>query len=282
MIRALKSIIKSHPLAARLCRRLLDERNFRQKPVRTPLGFLFTGDRGMMDGCFETEETAFVREHLRDAEVFINIGANIGYYSCLALQENKRAVAVEPMPRNLRCLYHNIALNDWQERVEVFPLALGAKPGLMEIYGGGTTASLVKGWSGTPEGYRQRIPVSTVDHLFSHRFTGKRCLLLVDVEGAELELLRGAVAFLKHSAQATWIVEISVDEHLPGGQRVNPNLLATFQMFWDHGYQAATATAESREVTREEVTRIAEGGENTLGTHNFVFRPGFEAGGGRP
>ena len=149
MIRWLKSIIKSHPLAARLGRRFLDERNFNQKPVRTPLGFLFTGDRGMMDGRFEAEETAFVREHLRDADVFINIGANIGYYTCLALQDNKPAVAVEPMPRNLRCLYHNIALNGWQERVEVFPLALGAKPGLMEIYGGGTTASLVKGWSGS-------------------------------------------------------------------------------------------------------------------------------------
>lgn len=261
---------------------LLDNQHFFQKPVVTPYGFKFAGNRHMMEGRFEVEEVNFVTEYLKRADVFINIGANIGYYVCLAIQAGKPAVAVEPMHRNLRCLYNNITLNGWQDMAEVYPLALGRTSGLIEIYGGGTTASLVKGWSGTPEGYRHWVPVSTFDSLFANRFSGKRCLVLVDVEGAELGLLEGALEFLGRAPKAEWIVEICIDEHLPGGQRVNPNLLATFQMFWDHGYQAATATAESREVTREEITRIAEGGENTLGTHNFVFRPRFEAGGGRP
>jgi FkbM family methyltransferase len=251
---------------------MIDNQHLWQKPVKTPMGFLMVGNKGMMNGKFEPEETALVHKLLQDADLFINVGANIGYYSCLALREGKMTVAVEPMHRNVRCLCRNITLNGWEDRVEVYPMALGDRPGLVEIYGGGTVASLVKGWSGTPTSYRQWIPVTTLDALFAPRFAGKRCLVLVDVEGAELGMLRGAPEFLHRSPSPVWMVEIAIDEHLPDGLKVNPNLLETFSIFWEAGYDSFTADQTRRRVLPSEIEAIIATGRNTLATHNFIFR----------
>ena len=97
----------------------------------------------------------------------------------------------------------------------------------------------------------------------------------MDIEGAELHALRGAAAMLAREPRPIWIVEITIDEHLPGNAKVNPNLEATFDLFRNAGYGAWTATATPRTVDSEEIRAIACGGPNTLGTHNFLFaQPG--------
>ena len=57
------------------------------EPKLTPLGFKFFGHREMEQGIFEPDETKLVTELLDKVDQFINIGANIGYYACLARQK---------------------------------------------------------------------------------------------------------------------------------------------------------------------------------------------------
>jgi hypothetical protein len=96
-------------------------------------------------------------------------------------------------------------------------------------------------------------------------------LVLVDVEGAELEMLRGATMLLNSSPKPLWMIEISVSEHQPAGVPINPNLVATFELFNNHGYRAYTADAARRPVVMEEVREIAATRHDTLGVHNFIF-----------
>lgn len=273
MVHKVKKIIKGNALLARLARAILDNQHLWQGPGLHPYGFRFVGNRSMTLGNFEPEETKLITDQLFKTDVFINVGANIGYYCCLALQAGKRTVAVEPMHRNLKCLYRNFTLNGWEHDSEVYPLALGDRAGLIRIYGGGKVASLVKGWSGTPSGYSHWVPVATFDQLFAHRYSGQRCFVLIDVEGAELDLLRGAASFLIREPRPTWMVEITIDEHLPEGQKVNPNLLETFQYFWSSGYEARTANHSFRLIEEAEIKKIVETGVNTIKTHNFYFSP---------
>jgi hypothetical protein len=93
----------------------------------------------------------------------------------------------------------------------------------------------------------------------------------VDIEGAERLMLAGASSFLVQQPKPVWMVEISVAEHQPQGTAINPHLLSTFQVFWDRGYEAWTADRRLRFVAPAEVERIARTGENSLGTHNFLF-----------
>jgi hypothetical protein len=67
------------------------------------------------------------------------------------------------------------------------------------------------------------------------------------------------------------MVEVAVTEHLPAGLRVNPNLLATFQAFWQEGYVALKLSPMLEQVSQEEVVAIQRGARNTLEGRNFLF-----------
>jgi FkbM family methyltransferase len=270
--RFLKKILDVHfPRVSIACRRFQNERVSIREPVDTPMGFKLVGLPVMERGSFEQEEALLVRRLLKEADVVINVGANVGFYCCLSLHEKKQVVAFEPIAPNLRCLYKNITANHWQDKIEIFPIAVSNKTGLLEIFGGGTGASLIKGWSGTPENYVEWVPVSTLDIVLGSRFVGKRCLFIVDIEGAELGMLEGASQMLAADPKPIWLVEVSIAEHQPKGVSLNPNLISTFEKFWAHGYEAWTATKVPRLVLRDEVENIVKTGKDTLLTHDFIF-----------
>ncbi len=240
-------------------------------PVDTPLGFKLVDNRKMQKGLHEPEETEIVKRLLGGIDVSVNIGAHIGYYCCIALSRGLPTIAFEPNYGNLQCLYANMKANHWDDRIEVFPIALSNRIGVVELYGGNTGASLVRGWANTPDRCRSLVSVSTLDNVLASRLAGRRCLFLVDVEGAEYAMLQGAAYHLALEPKPVWLVEICVAEHQPKGIAINPNLLATFQIFWDNGYDAWTATAQQRLITKEEIQAICETGRDTLMTHNFLF-----------
>src|SRR3984885_5817242 len=62
---------------------------------------------------------------------FIDVGANIGYFTCLMAKlagPAGRVLAIEPEPQNLTLLRQSIAINHLAN-VEVHPCALGASEG---------------------------------------------------------------------------------------------------------------------------------------------------------
>ena len=237
----------------------------------TPLGFRFGGNPAMESGTFEPAETALVRRLLMRSDVVINVGANIGYYCCLAISAGKQVIAFEPIELNVRQLLKNLRANSWSGRAEVYPIALSSEVGIVEIYGSGTAASMVAGWAGIPRSDVRLVPASTLDLLLGERLNGRQCLVIVDVEGAEQAVLEGGRRLLDAQPKPVWMVEIAVQEHQPAGRRVNPSLLSTFHLFWDAGYDAYTADEQPRKVTRDEVERAAQTGISPFAAHNFLF-----------
>lgn len=85
---------------------------------------------------WEPYETTLVMERLRAGAVFLDIGANIGYYSVLAgtvVGEHGLVIAYEPDAENFRLLEHNIALNHLTN-VRPFQAALGDHTGKGYMY----------------------------------------------------------------------------------------------------------------------------------------------------
>lgn len=271
LVKSFKPWVERFPALATTYRYLRDSRRLLEKPKITPLGFKLVGNRFMEEGLFEPVETELAKKLLQRADVFINVGANIGYYCCLALNYGKRVVAFEPIGLNLKYLHKNIKANHWEDRIEIFPLALSNKVGTGEIYGGATGASLIKGWAGINQEQGAKITVSTMDNILGSRFQGERCFVLVDVEGAEKDVLEGAQGFLHRHPKSIWMVEVSVTEHQPGGVKINPNLFSTFDAFWRKGYAAWTADKQCRQVYPDEIGQIVKSGKDTLLTHNFLF-----------
>ncbi len=226
----------------------------------TPYGFPmmagpFGVNRMMQEGTFEPAEIALVRQLLARSDVFVDVGANIGLYTCVARSLGKHAIAIEPQNQNLSLLYSNLKLNGWND-VEVFPLGVAEKPGLLELYGAsGPSASLIRGWAGYSQRYRQTIATCTLDTLLGSRFAGRKLLIKIDVEGAEYQVLLGAQQTIARSPRPTWLVEICLSEFHPGG--VNPHFIETFELFWQHGYETHWASGDKRRVDRQDIADSA-------------------------
>jgi len=243
--------------------------NFRKAGFRkTPFGFLMAGLTSMQDGNYQKEETLHMVQVMKTVDVFIDVGANMGYYTCLARSLGKQVLAVEPLWGNLQFIYGNLEVNGWND-VEVLPLGLSDKPGLAVLYGTGTAASLIKDWAGVST-KKRTIPLSTLDILTGLRFEGKRILIKIDVEGMEYRLLQGASNMLGSVPAPVWIVEIGLTGYFPSG--VNEYFLNVFDLFWGNGYSAFIMKDNMEEVlTRERVLEWREK-LDAEGQFNFLFR----------
>jgi FkbM family methyltransferase len=269
----LQSLIKNRidtwaPEAGRLYRQWRDDCSANSAPIPTPFGFVLAGSSTMAGGVFEQEEIQIFLTYLQGATVCIDIGANVGLYSCLAASQGKHVVAVEPLSRNLISLYNNLESNVFLD-VEVYPLGLSNTPGIQRLYGGGTGASFISGWAGASKHYYNVVPVTTLDIIAGSRFNNQHLLIKMDVEGYEDDVLRGAQHILDLTPKPTWLVEISLTEHFPTG--INDNFSDIFEKFWQHGYEARTADQAQRVVRVQDVERWVTNRAVDFGSHNYLF-----------
>lgn len=225
----------------------------------------------MQRGKFEPEETALFMTEFQRADVFVDVGANIGFYSCLARSLEKHVVAVEPLPKNLSYLVTNLLANSWVD-IEVFPLGLSEQPGLATLYGASSTgASLIGSWAGASRLFQRTIPLSSLDILLGDRFNGKKVFIKIDVEGAEYSVLLGAISTMKLDPKPTWVIEICLNEYHPYG--IHPNFQDTFNLFWQHGYEVRTADSSNKLILPEDIKRWVQSGQCDSGTINYKLVP---------
>jgi hypothetical protein len=126
------------PGLGRAYRRVRDERAVSTPPAPTPYGFKFAGFGRAAPAGMKDEIDVFL-QYLHRSSACIDIGANVGLYSCLAASRGKSVIAVEPLAVNLARLYKNLVCNEFLD-VEVYPIGLASRPGLKRIYGTGLNA----------------------------------------------------------------------------------------------------------------------------------------------
>jgi len=240
----------------------------------TPYGFKLKGTNsihhiGMQEGEFEIDEVKLFQNIFERTDVFVDIGANIGFYSCLARQAELHVIAVEPLQKNLEYLHANVLANEWDE-VEIFPVGLAEHTGVATLFGGSSTgASLIGSWAGASRMFRQNIAISTLDIILGNRFGGKNIFIKMDVEGAEYPVLLGAEFVMSMQPKPTWVLEICLNEYHPDG--MNPNFQDIFHLFWINGYEARTADQNDKLIKQEDVERWVKCGRCDSGTINYKF-----------
>jgi FkbM family methyltransferase len=269
VIKIVKPLVEQIPPIARAYRNFRDRAQLKRRPVRTPLGFYLVGNRSMEEGYFEPQETRLIENILPHVDCLVDVGANIGYYVCLARSRSKHVIAFEPIALNLQLLLRNVEANEWKDGVEIYPLAVSNRCGIVQMHGGGTGASLITGWAGVSDSYVSHLPATTLDTTLNERLRGKRSLFIIDVEGAEVDVLAGATAQLALTPKPLWIVEIIYSQ--PGGIGKNPNFKRPFETFWRNGYECWTANDECRPVSREMIEEMDGSGIDALHCTTFLF-----------
>ena len=153
----------------------------------------------LQGNAYEPNVAAVVREHLRAGATFVDVGANIGYFTALAAKlvgPSGKVVAVEPLDKNLQLIYATIWRNhfDW---VEVVPYAASDASGLLPIATHiGTSNGQIETQSATDHRPAAFAPTRRLDELLAH--LSALHVLKIDIEGHELIALRGFERGLAH------------------------------------------------------------------------------------
>jgi FkbM family methyltransferase len=152
----------------------------------------------------EDHITSFLLETIgiKDDDLIIDIGGNIGWYSLVLSYKNKPLVlAFEPDIFNFSLLKNNVALNK-KDNIRIFNVALSNKPGKMTLY-------LYKKHNlGRHSFIRQRNSIGTAEvetiqldsFLKDQGLSVRRIKLIkIDIEGYEFAAMSGAQQSLSHT-----------------------------------------------------------------------------------
>ncbi len=156
---------------------------------------------GIHDVWIDNEYGAFDGFRVRSGGVVLDIGANVGAYTIWQATKggpNGRVVSVEAAPSTVAVLRGNIALNALEDRVSVVEAAAWSSGGTVEFDADprrSSTNSIAHGRpTADPAAERRQVAAVTLHDLVCRDEFGSTDIDVckIDVEGAELEILRGA------------------------------------------------------------------------------------------
>jgi FkbM family methyltransferase len=196
-------------------------------PLRLPFGAWWLAEKSALDeeliyNEFARVETDFVKQLLRRDMTVVDAGAHHGLYTLLASKRvgwDGRVVAVEPSPRECERLEKHLRLNRCSN-TELVPCALGEDPGETDLY-------LVDGrqdWCNSlrppavDEPVRTvRVSVRRLDDVLAELGVSKVDFIKLDVEGAELSVLYGAMKLLQRKSRPAILAEVQDTRTRPWG-----------------------------------------------------------------
>jgi len=151
--------------------------------------------------------------------VFVDIGANFGYFTCLvgsriSANGGGRVIAVEPNPKMFELLSKNIQINWSMCPVETHHCAItqdGQSIDLVIPVGGAANAHIHTGAEIAPNAaFRlSHVRGNTVDRIICGR---RVTLMKIDVEGYELHVLQGARETIRNNPDICIVMEWSMPQ----------------------------------------------------------------------
>ncbi len=197
-----------------ILKRLLPSIKKKWAAIRHPGGFvilhrnglaLLLNHRNYVDrqivfyGGYEREQIDFLLASMRErgADLFVDIGANFGLYALSVAHAGvcDRVIAFEPDPRNFNQLSGNLYLNRLETAIEVQKLAVTDINGTvhMDLYAETSTGQsrVSDSTSSVP------VPAVRLDDFLS--LDGMKIFMKIDVEGHELNVVRGMAALLRNN-----------------------------------------------------------------------------------
>lgn len=198
-------------------------------PIRLPFGawwVLRKDNLGelLLTGNFEKDEIGFVQRFLQPGMAVLDLGAHHGLYTLLASQcvgSRGRVVSFEPSSRERRALRLHVLLNVCRN-VTIEGVALGnenTQAKLFVVEGDQTGCNSLR----PPDTASATSPVPVCvrrldDWLQSHKID-RVDFIKLDVEGAELDVLKGASRLLQRRPRPVILAEVQDVRTLPWGYR---------------------------------------------------------------
>jgi FkbM family methyltransferase len=213
---------KDHPGKLRLLRIIEALLGDKRIIVRTSAGFEMAVDHMdyvqriiFFDGEYEPEITALLRKELNKGDIFYDIGANVGYYTCLAeFMGVTASIAFEPDPLNCSIIKMNLVLNKCRNNCSIIEVGVGDTNELKTFCRAHVHNSGMSGFSLPTPVDQFEVNVDTLDGLIDRLKLPKPTVMKVDVEGWEQKVFSKAEAALSDHSLRMIIFEADVSPNL--------------------------------------------------------------------
>jgi FkbM family methyltransferase len=167
---------------------------------------------------YEPATTRFLARHLKAGGVFVDVGANSGYFSLLAAHyvgPSGLVFAFEPNPPVFDELTQHVTVNGLSSRVETGMCALSdtsaaSAPLFVSPSHSGFSSLVIDGAPGADrfsEGLTVHVPTQRFDDWLDGRTLERIDLMKIDVEGAEGQVVAGMAGALRDRRIARIICE---------------------------------------------------------------------------
>jgi len=174
--------------------------------VKTKFGFkMFVDSRDQFisqtikkRGFYDRKGSAIIKNALKKGDVFIDVGAHIGYFSLLAASKvgnEGHVFAFEPAPANFHLLLKNIALNKC-ENITAIRRAILEKNKKTNLYFSDTNTGDHRVFDSGEKRKFIEINAISLDGFFDKR-DKKINFIKIDVQGSEMNALKGMTGILK-------------------------------------------------------------------------------------
>jgi FkbM family methyltransferase len=215
-------------------------------------------------GTFERKETNYLQRIITPGWICFDVGACFGWYTVLLSRragEGGAVHAFEPIAPNRECLTANLALNECRN-VTVNAKALGENAGHVDMFlpRNGVSASF-RPHGDSAKCARIAVEVTTLDAYVAAAGITRLDLVKADIEGAELQLLKGGIGTLQKFKPVLMLEVQAHSTRLFGHDPVD-----VFALLAELGYAAYTVAPEG--------TLIPYKGHaaTPLPDYNFIFR----------
>jgi FkbM family methyltransferase len=226
----------------------LDPRHYSQR------GMLEQFDHHQM---YEPETSELLATVLRPGDIFIDVGAHVGYFSMLAgglVGPQGRVVSFEPEERNYGQLLGHIQSNGLSQ-VTAINAAVGERVGSAEFHFNSDNDGGHALWDvgmhalnplsrGTP--VIRRVDIVSLDSIFGDEEIAPARVIKIDAEGSEHAVLLGARETLTRHPAAFVIVEINRF----GLERMGTSEHALRATMMELGYETYAFDAPNRQIVR--------------------------------
>jgi FkbM family methyltransferase len=199
------------------------------------------GDSIYLTGFYESLSTEkLLNIATKEGGFFVDVGANIGYYTILWAKADtrNRCVAIEASPRILELLKSNVDINRVAQVCEVLPIAVSNEVGVVSFDQGPRSQT---GWGGISEGVGSgsrviKVPCKPLDAIVPEGRVIR--LMKIDVEGAEALIFEGMERLLLNRQ----VQEIWFEDNVARRSMLNISPERLTATLLKHGYQVTQST----------------------------------------
>jgi len=163
-------------------------------------------------GRYEPDKHQAFQHFLRSGDSFIDVGVNKGDFSLLAAKlvgKEGRVLAFEPEPSNCRWIRKSIHANGYSN-ITLFEMALSDENGEAQLNLGAKSGwhTLIPGQKGRGRGVIEVLTRSLDSILEEKGLAQSIRMIKIDVEGAEMAVLKGAINTLRANPEVVLLLDL--------------------------------------------------------------------------